>query len=114
MTHNDTEAERRSKLPAKLIFEAYPAAKTEGSMLKDTEAYLNSKNKFLSELMFIDSTINRKGTTIGAAAGVKHESDELDICLARTTLEPNKHTTADILGNVKLLDNDTETKLPPR
>jgi hypothetical protein len=77
-------------------------------------AYLKSKNKDFSELKLMDSTTNRKGTTTGATAGVKHESEELDNCLAGVKLEPNVHDTVEMFRKVKLLANDTITVLPPR
>jgi hypothetical protein len=79
MTHEDDEADEKSKLPASVICEAYPSDTTEGSTLTDTEVNLNSKCKDFGEFSLIDSTTSWKGTNIGAAAGVEHESDALDI-----------------------------------
>ena len=114
MTHDDDEAVKKSKLPASVICEGYPSATTEGSILTDEDANLNSKCKDFGELRLIDSTTSWKGTTIGAAAGVEHENDVLDIWRAGAKLDPNTQDTAEVLKKLKLLLNDTMTEAPPR
>jgi hypothetical protein len=62
----------------------------------------------------MDSTINRKGTIIGAAEGVMQESESFEICLAGAKLDPNMQDTAEEFRNVKLLVKIMMTVLPPR
>jgi hypothetical protein len=62
----------------------------------------------------MDSATKRKETTIGAADGVKHDSDAFVICLAGAKIDPNIHDNAEVFKNIRLVFKDITTSVPPR